>query len=225
MTRLTRGEMFDQHEVLDTLRNGRWDMVPDSMSGPRRSALDLGTVTIRPGLDTRKADGTQYEPVDVRVVVSRFPQTGKATHGRVIDGWQYEMFVVDPGADAFPAPEAVAMFFGRAGQENRFAQEDREAGLDRIFSYYLPGQEFATSIGLWVWNLRVVRGFELAPPPAPPRPVLIARSVADKQHRRKTWRQHCERYALEPGTRVSIELAAGDALRSLLQPRVETPMK
>jgi len=65
----------------------------------------------------------------------------------------------------------------------------------------------------------------LAPPPTPPRPVLIARSVADKQHRRKTWRQHCERYALEPGTRVSIELAAGDALRSLLQPRQDVPMK
>ena len=165
LTRLTRLEMFEQPEVLRRLREGVWPLVPDSLSGPRRSALDLGLVTLPPGRDTHQEDGTPYAPVTVRVVVSRYPRADKAEHGRLIDGWQYEMFVVDVPADALPAPEAVAMYFGRSGQENRFAQEDREAGLDRIFSYHLPGQEFAVVVGLWVWNLRLVRGFELAPPP------------------------------------------------------------
>jgi len=166
LSRLTRPELFDLPEVMQALRTGTWQFVPDSLSGPQRSALDLGVVTLPAGADTVRDDGTPYEPVAVRVVVSRYPRTDKAEHGRVIDGWQYETFVVDAPAEAFPAADAVAQYFGRAGQENRFAQEDREAGLDRIFSYHLPGQEFATVIGLWVWNLRLVRGFALAPPPA-----------------------------------------------------------
>jgi hypothetical protein len=165
ITRLTRPEMFEQAEVLRVLREGTWHFVPDSRSGPRRSALDLGVVTVPPGVDTRRPDGTAYAPIAVRVVCSRYPRTEKAEHGRVIDGWQYELFVVDAPADAFPAPSAVALYFGRAGLENRFAQEDREATLDRIFSYHLPGQEFAIDVGLWVWNLRLARGFELSPPP------------------------------------------------------------
>ena len=173
LTRLTRPEMFEQAEVLLALREGTWHFVPDSRSGPRRSALDLGVVTVPPGVDTRRPDGTAYEPIAVRVVCSRYPRTEKAEHGRVIDGWQYELFVVDAPADAFPAPSAVALYFGRAGLENRFAQEDREAAMDRIFSYHLPGQEFAIDVGLWVWNLRLARGFELSPPPAQ-RPVQEA---------------------------------------------------
>ena len=48
--------------------------------------------------------------------------------------------------------------------ENRFAQEDRELGLDRILSYHLPGQELATLVALALWNERVVGGFKLQPP-------------------------------------------------------------
>lgn len=165
ITRLVRPLMFKQPEVLDALRNGKWHFVPDSRSGPRRSALDLGLVTIFPDKDSRRPDGTPYEPIDVRVVVSRYPRTGKAKQGVVLDGWQYEPFVADVPAEALPAPEAVSLFFGRARQENRFAQEDREIGLDHIFSYHLPGQEFAVVVGLWLWNLRLARGFELEPPP------------------------------------------------------------
>lgn len=166
LTRLTRPELFEQAEVLRALREGTWHFVPDSRSGPRRSALDLGVVTVPPGVDTRRPDGTAYEPIAVRVVCSRYPRTEKAEHGRVIDGWQYELFVVDVAADALPAPAAVALYFGRSALENRFAQEDREEVLDRIFSYHLPGQEFAVAVGLFAWNLRLARGFELEPPPA-----------------------------------------------------------
>jgi len=67
----------------------------------------------------------------------------------------------------------VAAYYARAAEENRFAQEDRELGLGRIFSYHLPGQELATAIGLALWNLRIARGFALQrPPEACPVPTL-----------------------------------------------------
>ncbi len=59
----------------------------------------------------------------------------------------------------------MAAYNGRNAEESRFAQEDRELGPDRIISYHLPGQELATLVGLFLWNLRLVRGFELERPP------------------------------------------------------------
>ena len=165
ITRLNRAKLYEDPEVLVRLRSATWHLVPDSRSGPRRGAADLGVLTVRPGQATRRPDGRRYEPIEVRVVASRFPKTGKANHGRIVDGWQVELFAVDVSADAWPAPEAITAYFGRNGQENRFAQEDRELGLDRIISYHLPGQELATLVGLALWNLRLVRGFELQRPP------------------------------------------------------------
>ena len=165
ITRLNRRTLYEDPEVLARLRSVTWYQVPDSLSGPRRAATDLGILTVHPGQATRRPDGGKYEPIDVRVVASRFPRTGKANHGRIVDGWQVELFAVDLPADAWPAPEAITAYFGRNGEENRFAQEDRELGLDRIISYHLPGQELATLVGLSLWNLRLVRGFELERPP------------------------------------------------------------
>jgi len=165
LTRLTRPKLYKEPEVLDLLRRATWYLVPDSGSGPQRGATDLGEMTIKPGEDTKRPDGTDYEPVTVRVVASRFPKTGKANHGRIIDGWQIELFAADLPADAWPAPDVVASYFGRTGEENRFAQEDRELGLDRIISYHLPGQEMAALAALSLWNLRVALGFSQEPPP------------------------------------------------------------
>ena len=64
----------------------------------------------------------------------------KSGAGVLIDGWQYELYVTDLDADAWPAPDLVTNYYGRIGEENRFGQEDRELGLDRIFSYHVPGQ-------------------------------------------------------------------------------------
>ena len=168
ITRLNRSKLYEDPEVLARLRAATWYRVPDSKSGPGRSATDLGVLRVPPGLRTRRPDGSAYEPVSVRVVASIFPKTGKAKRGRVLDGYQVELFAVDLSADAWPASDAVAAYYGRTAEENRFAQEDRELGLDRIISYHLPGQELATLVGLSLWNLRVVRGFKLAPPPADP---------------------------------------------------------
>ena len=165
VTRLNRPKLYEDPEILKRLRTATWYRVPDSKSGPRRSAADLGVLTIHPGARTRRADGGVYEPVTLRVVASIFSNTGKAKRGRTIDGFQVELFAVDAPADAWPAPEAVAAYFGRTAEENRFAQEDRELGLDRIISYHLPGQELAALVGLFLWNVRVARGFDLDLPP------------------------------------------------------------
>ena len=80
---------------------------------------------------------------------------------RVLDGWQYELYSTDLPAETWPEREIVAGYYGRTGQENRFHQEDQELGLDRIFSYHLPGQQLATLVGLFVWNHYVCRGMDL----------------------------------------------------------------
>ena len=165
VTRLNRAALYDDPVVLDRLRTATWYRVPDSGCEPHRAAADLGLVTLAPDRDTRRPDGSTYQPVRVRVVASIFPQTGTASRGRVIDGWQVELFATDLPSDAWPAPDLIALYFARSAEENRFAQEDRELGLDRIVSYHLPGQEFATLVGLAVWNLRLARGFALEPPP------------------------------------------------------------
>jgi hypothetical protein len=176
LTRLTRPELFQQADVLQALREGPWHPVPDSRTGPLRGAMELGRVTVAAAPSTVRPDGRPYEPITVRVVVSRYPRQQKAEHGVVIEGWQYELFAVDVPIEAFSAADAIASYFGRSGQENRFAQEDREAGLDRLFSYHLPGQALASLVGFLVWNLRVVRGFQMEPPPQQ-RPVQAMRTA------------------------------------------------
>lgn len=165
VTRLNRPKLYSDPEVLKRLRSATWYRVPDSLAGPRRAAADLGILTVHAGRKTRRPDGGRYEPVRIRVVASVFDKTGKAKRGRTLDGKQVELFAVDLPADAWPAPEALTAYFGRNAEENRFAQEDRELGLDRIISYHLPGQELATLVGLSLWNLRLVRGFQLDTPP------------------------------------------------------------
>jgi hypothetical protein len=176
VTRLNRPNLYEDPSILERLRSATWFEVPDSRCGPQRAAADLGTLTLRAGKETRRADGSPYEPITVRVVGCIFPKTGEAKRGRTIDGWEVELFAVDLPIDAWPAPEAIAAYYGRNALENRFAQEDRELGLDRILSYELPGQELATLVGLSLWNLRVVRGF-LQDTPAAEQPVQHLRQA------------------------------------------------
>lgn len=190
LTRLTRPQVFDDPEVRKRLAEAAWYDVPDSRSGPRRSAADLGLITIRAGRDTMRPDGTPYDPIEVRVVVSRLPRDKDPDHGVVLDGWQYELFAADLDPDAWPPEAVVAGYFARGGQENRFAQEDHEVGLDRIFSYELAGQELAVNIGLWLWNIRIARGFELDPPKdvAPPQARYVPR--VDRRQTVKVTAEH-----------------------------------
>ena len=100
LSRLSRPELLDDTEVLRRLSRAIWTFATDDRSGPRRSATDLGVAIVPAGRETRRDDGTVYEPISARLVVSRYPRTGDADHGRVIDGWQYEMFVTDAAASS-----------------------------------------------------------------------------------------------------------------------------
>lgn len=166
VTRLNRPKLYEDPEVLARLRAATWTRVEDSGAGPQRSAADLGVLTLSAGQKTRRPDGSAYEPIAVRVVACIFPKQGKAKRGRTLDGWEVELFAVDLPAGAWPAPEAITAYYGRNALENRFAQEDRELGLERIVSYHLPGQELATLVALSLWNRRLVAGFQMETPPA-----------------------------------------------------------
>jgi len=181
ITRLAHYQLLQDPEVVAHLADAVWYDVPSSESGPRRQACDLGRVQLDPAAATVRSDGRSYDPIAVRVVVSRFPsRTDKGRGaGVVIDGWQYELYATDLDPCGWPEAELVAGYYGRTGQENRFHQEDRELGLDRIFSYHLPGQQLATLIGLFVWNFQICRGMELSAPPKglpeqPPSPITPA---------------------------------------------------
>ena len=113
ITRLNRPKLYEDVEVLARLRAATWYQVPDSRSGPRRAAADIGILTVHPGKQTRRPAGGTYDPIDVRVVASLFPRTGKANHGRIVDGWQVELFAVDLPADAWPAPEAIRAYYAQ----------------------------------------------------------------------------------------------------------------
>lgn len=164
VTRCVRYECLDDPEVLRRLAEASWEYVEDSGPAPHRSTTELGLITLYPTKGSVHRDGTPYEPIEVRAVVSRFLQPGSLNHGRRIGEWQVELFAVDIAPEQVSAADAVTLYFSRFGQENRFAQEDREAELDRLLSHHLPGQELATIIGQFVWNLRICRGFEMDPP-------------------------------------------------------------
>lgn len=166
LTRLNRPSLYEDPVLLARLATASWRPVLDSLSGPRRLAADLGEFELDAGETTRRVDGTRFDPVTVRLVASLYKSSGKGKGGRVIDGWRVELFVADLPVDAWPAEDCVSTYMARSSEENRFAQEDRELGLDRIVSYDLPGQELANVVGLFVWNLRVALGFQAERPPA-----------------------------------------------------------
>ena len=167
LTRLANYQLLQDPSIVRHLNEAPWFEVPSSGSGPTRQATDLGQVTLTPAATTLQVDGSAFAPIDARVVVSRFRvsdgETGRGA-GVVIDGWQYELFGTDLPVTSWPEIEIVAGYYGRSGLENRFYQEDRELGLDRIFSYHLPGQMLATWIGLFVWNFNICRGMDIAQP-------------------------------------------------------------
>ncbi|MCP5069364.1 MAG: hypothetical protein GY946_22595 [bacterium] len=182
ITRLQHYQLLQEPEVVRHLNDAEWFEVPSSGSGPTRQATEVGQVTLEAATTSVRQDGTPFAPIETRVVVSRFRSSGAGRGaGVVLDGWQYELYATDLPPAQWPEAELVTGYYGRTGQENRFHQEDRELGLDRIFSYHLPGQQLATVVGLFVWNFYVCRGFDFADPPTelPPQPATEALSVSD----------------------------------------------
>ena len=86
----------------------------------------------------------------------------------------YELYISTLPSTGWPAAELVEAYYNRVVVENRFGQTDNEQGRQRIVSWHLPGQELANAVSLFVWNLRLIWGADLAgwkPTPEPePRP-------------------------------------------------------
>lgn len=166
LSRVSRAELLASPEVRARLNVARWSRVPDSGSGPTRYAADLGDLELPPGSGTLRDDGSPYEPVVVRVVVSRYRASGATKPvGTVIGDEVFECFGslgLTPGE--WPAASIVAAYYGRCAQENRFSQLDREFAAENMWSTTPGGQLFALLSLLYVWNVRVIAGVKAHPP-------------------------------------------------------------
>lgn len=141
------------------LARGPWHPVEDSRSGPRREALELCQ--------------RRFGDRDLRVVASRFPVRGPGKArgaGHTIEGWHYELFVSSLPSTGWAANDLVTLYYGRTAIENRFAAEDREYALSRVFSYTKPGQLTASAVALALWNHRVTTGLASVSRQTPVRP-------------------------------------------------------
>lgn len=159
LVRMTRYTLLQSDYAAALFRDGPWQPVRDSGSGPRREALDLGDYLLDAVADELESAET---PMRTRLVVSRFAAETKHGAGHLMDGWNYEMFGTNLPHQGWPAAEVVKCYFERAGIENRFAQLDAETGVLRAHSNDLAGQTFATLMGLWAFNLKVGLGAKLA---------------------------------------------------------------
>jgi hypothetical protein len=160
LTRLSRYDVLDWSEVERHLEQAQFEPVEDSLSGPRREAAELGS--LRLVAHDRRPGESEKPTMRSRIVISRFGASEPKRGVGIVRGpWQYEMFATNLQPEHWPAAETVAAYYGRCAQENRFLQEDSLLGLDRIFSYHLPGQHLASAVGLFCWNLRLALGAAL----------------------------------------------------------------
>jgi len=155
LTRWSQYAVLDQPGVGAYLAQALWHNVADSGSGPQRQAIEL---------QGPPADAPAGPRVPQRLVVSRFPASAKHGAGTVRQGWQYELFATDLEATSFAAADVVELYYGRCGQENRFAQGNREVQLDQVFSYELAGQQWVTLVAMLMWNIQTYLGRQLVEP-------------------------------------------------------------
>ena len=159
LARLSRYALLDTEEGARALREASWRPVRCSTGAPKREAAELGTFRLK----ASAGSAATGEEIEVRVVVTRVPCEKKPTHGVVRQGWQLELFATTLSAEEWPAEDLASLYFGRSALECRFAQEDREFGLERTFSFSLPGQEWMVSVGLFLWNTLICRALALHP--------------------------------------------------------------
>lgn len=161
LVRIARYDLLDREQVAAHMANMQWLPVRQTESGILREAGELGVFHLKG--DTNDAE---ENVVKVRVVVTRFARTSKSRYGVVRGGFQYELFATTLDFSAWPAPDLVELYAERSALENRFAQEDREFGLGRTFSFSPAGQEWMWGIGLYLWNELICEGWKRNPPPA-----------------------------------------------------------
>lgn len=156
LTRWTEYPRLESPEAIERMRKEPWRDVPDSGSGPKRGAMELGYLVLYGSEPNKSREG--------RIVATRYRLGTGEKHGvgKLIDGYVYELFITSLPMDAWPAAEIVELYFGRAAEENRFGRQDAELGNTHPLSYCLAGQELARVVGLFTWNVRLFWGAELA---------------------------------------------------------------
>lgn len=195
VTRCSRYNLLESAIVRRFLASADWRPVPSGGTGTHRLACDLGVVALPAGESTRRSDGSRYDPVQVRIVVTRRADSGSKV-GSLLGGERLELFVAsDVPADAWPAEDVVALYFARSAQENSFSHVDQELHVDATVSYELGGQLLAAVCALFVWNRRLgqgaglhgplahVRG-ALPTPPSAPLPPLDVGQIEDTPPRK-----------------------------------------
>jgi hypothetical protein len=139
-----------KQDVEEYLRGDVFFEVPSSLSGPVKHAADLGQRPL-----------TASESCSMRTIVTRFTSGTpgkKSGAGHLIGAAQYEMFITDLDAGAWPCEDVVSLYFGRAAGENSFARANDEFGLERTFSLHGPGQDFAVLVGMLLSNVMAELG-------------------------------------------------------------------
>lgn len=146
-------QVLESEPVSEILQEAQWMVVSNSGSGPQRYAAELG----------HKCFGNGPR---IRYVVTRHQSFGlneKARGaGREIDGWHYELFSSNVPTESFSASELVQLYYGRCAMENQLACENREFGLEHLFSMHPPGQTVAVGIAMFVWNMKLHLGIAVA---------------------------------------------------------------
>jgi hypothetical protein len=149
ITRCREYELLDEVFIHNRLAKARWERVPDSGSGPTCFAADVGTVLLHAKHTTLQDDGSKFQPIEACLVVSRYnaDKSRKKGRGCLNDGYRYELFMgIRVPQRAWPASDVVSAFYGRAGQECRFDQRQRELHFQNTFSYQPAGQLFALDL-------------------------------------------------------------------------------
>lgn len=215
LTRWANYDILELPEQAAFLDSGPWRAVVDSKSGPRREAMQLGTTLLR-------------DTIPCRVIVTRFCAKREAQRGagRTRAGWHHELFITTLPAERWAPEDLVTLYYGRTAIENRFAAENREFNLARVFSYTLPGQLLAYAVAMAVWNLRCTGGLAAIPettpcralrhrPPSPEPPPRPADDQAPAVSAESAPSSHPEAPAESPvRTATAAELAAAAAART-----------
>lgn len=90
-----------------------------------------------------------------RVIVAAHQASATASPvGTTRDGVVYELFFTALPALGFTAADVVKLYLHRGSFETTLADEDREQGNDRWYSYTAHGQEFSQILAQWMWNVR-----------------------------------------------------------------------
>jgi hypothetical protein len=154
---LTRGrdyQLLDHPKVRARLEHPCDAQLEHPETQVQRDLFDVGYITdwLKPAPDLA---------LTCRLIVARQPareQAEAVTHGKLRDGFVYELFLTTVPVQCLHPSEVVGLYFQRGGFEQVLSDEDAEQDPDRWCSCPPRGQEFWQIVSQWVWNTRLELG-------------------------------------------------------------------